>query len=51
MAARSPEDAMACREEVRELFEGVTTVGTSVVLELALHKHLLEGSAISCAQV
>ena len=51
MAARSPEDAMACREEVRELFEGGTTVGTSVVLELALHKHLLKGSAIGCAQV
>ena len=41
---------MACREEVSELFEGVTTVGTSVVLELALHKHLLERSAIGCAK-
>ena len=42
---------MACREEVRELLKGGTTVGASVVLELALHKHLLEGSAIGCAQV
>ena len=51
MATCSPEDAMTCREVVGELLEGVTTVGASVVLELALHKDLLKRSAITASQV
>ena len=46
----SPENAMACREVVGELFEGVTAIGTGVLLELALNKDCLKGSALGCAQ-
>ena len=41
---------MACREVVGELFEGVTAIGTGVLLELALNKDCLKGSALGCAQ-
>ena len=42
---------MACVEVVGELYEGVTTIGTSVLLELALNKYLLKGCALGSAQV
>ena len=42
---------MACREVIGELFEGVTAIGASVLLELALNKYLLKGCALGSAQV